>query len=99
MVKKWLVANDLRSISILEASVIATLAARLGADQELEACLEWLEDPSLNVDTYELREARRPRPQSLKSIALQMLSTIEQDAHYLPEITSTIRRALETVDD
>jgi hypothetical protein len=30
---------------------------------------------------------------------MQMLSTIERDAHYLPEITDTIRRALEQLDD
>jgi hypothetical protein len=34
----------------------------------------------------------------LTSIALQMLGTIERDAHYLPEITDTIRRALEDSD-
>ena len=73
---------------------LATKAARWGADQELEACVEWLQDPDLNVDTYELRTARRPKPQSLNDIALQMLGTIERDAHYLPEITDTIRRAL-----
>jgi len=34
-------------------------------------------------------------PPSLTEVALQMLGTIERDAHYLPEITDTIRRALE----
>ena len=45
---------------------IATRAAQWGADQELEACCEWLQDPDLNVDTYKLRAARRPLPPSLK---------------------------------
>jgi len=36
----------------------------------------------------------RPKPQTLNSIALQMLDTIERDARYLPEITDTIRKAL-----
>lgn len=35
---------------------------------------------------------------TLNDIALQMLDTIERDAHYLPEITDTIRRALEPID-
>jgi len=35
----------------------------------------------------------------LNSIALQMLGTIERDAHYIPEITDTIRRALEQLPD
>ena len=79
---------------------LATKAACWGADQELEACVEWLQDPDLNVDTYKLRTARRPKPQSLNDIALQMLGTIERDAHYLPEITDTIRRALlSNIDD
>jgi hypothetical protein len=38
-----------------------------------------------------------PEPPTLNSIALQMLGTIERDAHYLPEITDTIRRALEAL--
>ena len=43
---------------------------RAGADQELEACCEWLQDPDLNVDTYKLRAARRPKPPSLAERAL-----------------------------
>jgi len=70
---------------------IATRAAQWGADQELEALLSWLRD--------ELLAARRPKPPTLDSIALQMLGTIERDAHYLPEITDTIRKALEQLDD
>ena len=75
---------------------IATKAAQWGADQELEACCEWvahiLDMPGSAIC---LREDRRPRPPSLNSIALQMLGTIERDARYLPEITDTIRKALE----
>jgi hypothetical protein len=80
---------------------ICTAAAQWGADQELEACCEYLVhcaqwEPE---DVDELRTARRPKPQTLSSIALQMLGTIERDAHYLPEITDTIRRALESISD
>ena len=77
---------------------IATKAAQWGADQELEACCEWvahiLDMPGSAIC---LREDRRPKPPSLNSIALRMLGTIERDAHYLPEITDTIRRALEAL--
>ena len=68
-------------------------------DQELEACCEWLrhEDVFGEELALKLRTARRPKPQMLTSIALQMLDTIERDAHYLPEITDTIRRALEAL--
>jgi hypothetical protein len=86
---------------------IAHQAARWGADQELEACVQHVRDHQwgfvgrsngTKVHTaVDLQLARRPKPPSLNSIALQMLSTIERDAHYLPEITDTIRRALEAL--
>ena len=78
--------------------IVATKAARWGADQELGACLEWHRNRGYSK-FISLREDRRPKPPSLNSIALQMLGTIERDAHYLPEITDTIRRALEQLDD
>ena len=81
---------------------IATKAAQWGADQELKACCEWFSADAVSevIDVVsELRAARRPKPPSLNSIALQMLGTIERDAHYIPEITDTIRRALEALND
>jgi hypothetical protein len=75
---------------------IADQAARWGSDQELDECCAWLPDlPPWSADN--LRKHRRPKPQSLNDIALQMLGTIERDAHYLPEITDVIRRALEAL--
>ena len=80
------------------AEHVALHAARWGADQELEACCEWLERnynyPQVN---HPLRAARRPKQSSMNEVALQMLGTIERDAHYIPEITDTIRRALEAL--
>lgn len=75
---------------------IANRAAQWGADQELEACCEYLTSCAAwePEDVQELFDHRRPKPQSLNDIALQMLGTIERDAHYLPEITDVIRRAL-----
>jgi hypothetical protein len=80
---------------------IATRAAQWGADQELEACCEYLVrcaqwEPE---DVGELRAVRRPKPQSLNSIALEMLGTIEKMAVVIPEITDTIRRALEALPE
>jgi hypothetical protein len=50
---------------------VFTMAAQWGADQELEACCEWLECnynyPQVN---HPLRAARRPKPPSLKEQAL-----------------------------
>ncbi len=78
---------------------LATEAARWGADQELDACCEWLKGTAHVGIDFELINARRSKPPSLNQLAMQMLSTIERDAHYLPEITDTIRCALEALPD
>ena len=72
-------------------------AARWGADQELEACCEWLQDPDLNVDTYKLCAARRPKPPSLKEMALQALAEADAGLTELewPQRSNLIRHALE----
>jgi hypothetical protein len=76
---------------------LCLVAAQWGADQELEACIEWVSNEISPHIVDMLRTARRPKPLTLNSIALQMLGTIERDAHYLPEITDIIRRALEAL--
>ena len=48
---------------------VATQAAQWGADQELEACCEWLDDYLLAPKSGQLRAARRPKPPSLKEQA------------------------------
>ncbi len=81
---------------------IAEAAAQWGADQELEACFEWLEQ---NVGRWEipleLRTARRPEPPSLREQALADLDEI--GSHYIgpgtAERITNIRRALESLDD
>lgn len=84
-------------------SELVTEVAQYGADQELEACIEWMQRLGYwGLDGQaipRLRAARRPQPPNLNSIALEMLGTIERDGHYIPEITGTIRRALEQLDD
>jgi hypothetical protein len=74
-------------------------AAQWGADQELEACVAWLQDPDLNVDTYKLRLARRPKLPSLKEQALNDLDTIQTHDSFGFQIInlSNIRRALEAL--
>ena len=87
---------------------IATRAAQWGADQELEACCEWLYE-RLKVTTlilwHELRAARRPKPPSLKEQALKQLEKVDMlwdTDEFGPETLGaldTIRRALEQLDD
>jgi hypothetical protein len=95
LVQQWINEED-----GLSAEHIATRAAQWGADQELEACCDWLSDFAPETDwPVDLLVARRPKPQSLNSIALEMLGTIEKMDVVIPEITDTIRRALEAIDD
>lgn len=77
-------------------------AARYGADRELKECAEWI---SKHCATWtngkrpedELRNARRPKPPSLKQQALDQLSHVED--RYGVINTDYIRRALETLPD
>ena len=48
-----------------------TAAAQWGADQELEACCEWLDYNGPSVYAHYLRSDRRPKPPSLKEQALK----------------------------
>jgi hypothetical protein len=76
------------------------LAYRAGADQELEACCEWLKakqwtDPEFAA---ELRIARRPKPPSLKEQALQAQQRM-WDGGSTHEDWQLIRRALEALPE
>jgi hypothetical protein len=76
--------------------LVATRSAQWGADQELEACCEWLDPKVPGYITCELRGARRPKPPGLKEQALQ---AHERCAFAKPGDRDTIRRALEQLDD
>jgi hypothetical protein len=87
---------------------VAIEAARWGADQELEACCEWLRE-QLGEDRWEipvcLRTARRPKPPSLKEQALQAAQRFYANGHEdcndeeLKDDFDIIRRALESLPD
>ena len=91
LVSKW--ANMFESHTDEE---VFTEAAQWGSDQELEACCEWLQDPDLNVDTYKLRAARRPKPPSLKEQALESVKRFELGQDELSDL-AVIRRAIEAL--
>ena len=86
---------------------LARHAAQWGADQELEACIEWLKEMELvgEGDVSFLRDDRRPKPLSLKEQALQALSEAVKMADDVPPEgicsgqADIIRRALEQLDD
>ena len=73
------------------------IAVQWGADMELEACIKWIQGRDWTWTSAQLRATRRPKPQTLNSIALEMLATIEKMDVVIPEITDTIRRAIEAL--
>ena len=76
---------------------ISEKAARWGADQELEACCEWLDYNCPSVGAHHLRTDRRPKPPSLKEQALDLINS---NSPYLDDAAmSVIRRALESLPE
>jgi hypothetical protein len=77
---------------------MAKQAARWGADQELEACCEWLLDNGYALLSPEMRKDRRPKQPSLKQQALDALDySLELEVN--GERYDIIRRALESLPE
>ena len=75
------------------------VAAQWGADQELEACCNWVAVESIAAAT-ELRSWRRPKPPSLKEQALTALTRYTTGETILTnDSVDTIRRALEALPE
>ena len=80
---------------------LAKLAAQYGADQELEACVDWISKQDWTWTSAQLRAARRPKPTSLKDQALKALAEADlgsTEAEWSQRF-DTIRRALEALPD
>jgi len=86
---------------------LATRAARWGADQELLACGNYLKQCAQweEEDVTEFYNYRRPKPPSLKELALQAAQRFYANGHEdcndeeIKDDFDTIRRALEQLDD
>jgi hypothetical protein len=79
---------------------IADRSAQWGADQELEACCEWVKSKQTYWAHDELRAARRPKPPSLKEQALEQLDCVEDILRNQGVInTDIVRRAIEALPD
>ena len=76
-------------------------SAQWGADQELDACCEWLDDYLLAPKGAQLRAARRPKPPSLKEQALQALDQADKglSESEWQQRSDTIRRAIESLPE
>ena len=102
LVEEWLagVAHTTKD----ELWHVAVQAARWGANEELDACINWLDRNNqwARVDLDELRDGRRPKPLSLKEQALGALHAITSGADDTREFyqdVETIKKALEQLDD
>lgn len=91
---KWLKGN-------VSVGDLLTDAYRAGADQELEACCEWLvRNYNYPGTDNPLRVARRPKPPSLKELALGALyavATGADDTREFHQDLETIKQALESL--
>ncbi len=94
------------------AELLCAKAARWGADQQLEHCVDWLDGYERDGWAAEqMRNGCRPKPPNLKAQALAALSRADKDALTNPltgevvalrtilskEQANTIRRALEAL--
>ena len=80
--------------------VVLMQAFQAGADQELEACCEWLSPNYSGIE--HLRKARRPKPPSLKEQAFDALDAYvygNPDHGDKQNTYNIIRRALEALPD
>ena len=94
--------HGIRDAGVTRELHLINAAYRAGADQELEACCEWLDDDD---DRATLRAARRPKPPSLKEQALAVLMNADGADHPVPVLVlpvdkaAIIRRAIEALPD
>jgi hypothetical protein len=91
LVQKWAQMTAKNDIVLGNWVYIATQAARWGADQELEACCEFMQHEDFHGFARELRATRRPQP-SLAKRALHILGT---HGDLSPEEHSKLSRFLE----
>lgn len=81
----------------LSTQRLCTYAARWGADQELQACCEWVGDGRREnlSQVIALRAARRPEPPISRDAALAVLDDISHRLDSAQE--NLLRRVLETL--
>ena len=97
LVEQWV-----RMLEYLPDKQVFSEVAQWGADQELEACCEWVKKVAIVQIADNLRAARRPKPPSLKEQALKALKVLPTpEGQVTLDITdlNTIRRALEQLND
>jgi hypothetical protein len=93
--------GDLVDVYAARDEHLANYFAQWGADQELEACCDWLGEQGF-LDAYRLRAARRPKPPTLAEQATTALHAIASGAndareqcHDIATITAALNRLAE----
>ena len=105
LVKQWLGTYFSTTITGEVSDVeltLATQAARWGANQELEECLQWFSafycmETWMQKDLEKFRAVRRPKPPSLKAQALEALD--EEHADMRIQNYKLIRSVLESLPE
>jgi len=103
LIEYWIELSRPSAVGYADPNKIATLAARWGADQELEACLCEVSFLNSRALADRVRTNRRPKSPSLKERALQAAQRFYANDYVHDEEVKddfdTICRALEALHD
>jgi hypothetical protein len=103
--------NDLLSIAKDRLNSVMDQAAQWGADQELEACVKWIEDRGIDgvfiydedagnyILSEDFRAARRPKPSRLKEEVSQIIDCLIEGDCLNDDDAVTLLRVLEAFND
>ena len=97
LVEQWWDAVPGTFTYLADEMQLATAAAQWGADQELEACCEWLSWRISRHMSEQLRDTRRAKPLTLKQQALTILDDCSDRLDGAHE--NILRKALEQLND
>ena len=99
LVEQWTAQGVNREAGTSFMTWFATQAAQWGANIELEACVNYIDNNMSGNKAREFRAIRRPKPPSLKEQALTALSEADQGLNESEwqQRSDTIRRALEAL--
>lgn len=98
LMQEWLTKWKDKRATVPYDEFFALQAAQWGADQELEACCEWM-FMHTTWDADRLRTARRPKSSSLKDEVKQIIDCLVEGDCLNDEDGITLRRALEQLND
>ena len=106
LIRQWSLESEDEhqpTVAYSMVGLLATKAARWGAEQEMHAICDWLDNGVAGHLIHPLLCARRPTPPMLKQQALEALGRFSTNAHttayQMQNDFDLFRRALEALDD